>query len=313
MYRHKAGPRVLNRIAPGVEPAVFSRFHVIPMAATLGGLVTGLDLSAPLDDETFLELDHAYREYKVLLFRDQHLTGRQHIEFLMHWGELTDDQLTPSPGKDPYECLIEFTRDGATVGLENGWHVDGTFRLQPPAGTLLRAVEVPAIGGDNIYADMAAAYDNLEPDVQRRIETLTATHDWSMGAYAGKYADRVEYFQEILPPVAHPVVLRHPTTGRKTIFVNRFFTKCINGLSARDSDELLDHLCRQADVPEYQLRVHWEAGSVVLWDNIAVQHYGVNDYYPQLRRMARATYFGASEPWPGSDVGRSAASSLVGE
>ena len=300
MYRHKAGPRVLDRIAPGVEPATFTRFSVTPVAVTLGGLVSGLDLSQPIDDETFAQLDRAYQEYKVLLFRDQHLTGRQHIDFMMRWGPLTDDQLTPAPDKDPYDCLIEFTRDGSTVGLENGWHVDGTFRLQPPAGTLLRAVEVPPIGGDTMFADMAAAYDNLEPDVQRHIETLSATHDWSMGGYAGKYADRLDYFKEILPPVSHPVVLRHPTTGRKTIFVNRFFTKCINGLPQAESDELLDHLCRQADTPEYHLRVHWEAGTVILWDNVALQHYGVNDYYPQVRRMARATYFGASEPWPGA-------------
>jgi len=176
MYRHKAGPRVLDRIAPGVQPATFTRFSVTPVAVTLGGLVSGLDLSQPLDDETFAQLDQAYQEYKALLFRDQHLTGRQHIDFMMRWGPLTDDQLTPAPDKDPYDCLIEFTRDGSTVGLENGWHVDGTFRLQPPAGTLLRAVEVPLIGGDTMFADMAAAYDNLEPDVQRQIETLTATH-----------------------------------------------------------------------------------------------------------------------------------------
>ena len=83
-----------------------------------------------------------------------------------------------------------------------------------------------------------------------------------MGAYADKYADRLEYFRAILPPVVHPVVLRHPTTGRKTLFVNRFFTRCINDVSPDESDSLLDHLCRQAEVPEYQLRFHWEPGSI---------------------------------------------------
>jgi taurine dioxygenase len=140
----------------------------------------------------------------------------------------------------------------------------------------------------------------LAPDVQELIDGLTATHDWSMGAYANKYADQLEHFRTLLPPVEHPVVLRHPTTGRKTIFVNRFFTRCINGLSPSESDELLDHLCRQADVPEYQLRLHWEPGTIAFWDNLAVQHYGVNDYFPERRTMARATFFGSPDAWPGA-------------
>ena len=300
MYRHKAGPRLLDRLAPGVEPAVFSRIQVAAVGATLGGMVTGVDLREPLDDETFAELDQAWREYKVLLFREQHLTPRQHAEFLSRWGTLTDDQLTPTPDKNPLDCLVEFTRDGATPGLENGWHVDGTFRVQPTAGTMLRAIEVPPVGGDTMFADMAAAYDNLSPDVQRQIDGLTATHDWSMGAYADKYADQLEHFRTLLPPVVHPVVLRHPATGRKTLFVNRFFTKCINGLPSGESEALLDHLCRQAEVPEYQLRFHWEVGSIAFWDNVAVQHYGVNDYFPQRRTMARATFFGSPDAWPGA-------------
>ncbi|HUP73085.1 MAG TPA: TauD/TfdA family dioxygenase [Acidimicrobiales bacterium] len=312
MYRPKAGPRLLDRQAPGAAPGVYSRIHVTAVGATLGGLVTGVDLREPLDDETFAELDNAWREYKVLLFREQHLTARQHAELLSRWGPLTDDQLTPTADKNPIDCLVEFTRDGATPGLENGWHVDGTFRVQPTAGTMLRAIEVPAFGGDTMFADMAAAYDNLAPDVQRQVDELTATHDWSMGAYADKYADRLEYFRTILPPVVHPVVLRHPTTGRKTLFVNRFFTRCIDGLSPDDSDALLDHLCRQAEVPEYQLRFHWEPGSIAFWDNIAVQHYGVNDYFPQRRTMARATFFGAPDAWPGA-VAAGMVTSSVGE
>jgi taurine dioxygenase len=300
VYRHRAGPRRLDRVAPDAEPATFSRITVTPIGATVGGLVTGVDLREPLDDVTFDDLDRAWREYKVLLFREQHLTAQQHVDVLSRWGTLTDDQLTPTPDKNPLECLVEFTRDGATPGLENGWHVDGTFRVQPTAGTMLRAIDVPAVGGDTMFADMAAAYDNLAPEVQQLVDTLTATHDWSMGAYANKYADQLEHFRTLLPPVEHPVVLRHPSTGRKTIFVNRFFTKCINGLSPADSDELLDHLCRQADVPEYQLRVQWQPGTIAFWDNLAVQHYGVNDYFPQRRTMARATFFGPPDAWPGA-------------
>jgi taurine dioxygenase len=301
VYRHIAGPRVLQRLAPEQSSSTFSRFAVTPVGATLGGLVTDIDLSKPLDDETFAELDRAWREYKLLLFRGQHITNEQHVALASRWGTLTDDQLTPTD-KDPLDCLVVFTRDGSTPGLENGWHSDGTFRVQPTEGTMLRAIEVPAVGGDTIFVDMAAAYDNLPSDVQQRIDGLTAIHDWSIGAYAAKYGEQLAHFRELLPPVEHPVAIRHPVTGRKTLFVNRFFTRGIKGLSERESDELLDFLCRQADIPEYQYRFHWEPGSIAFWDNVAVQHYGVNDYFPAHRTMARTTFFGP--PWTPSNNAR---------
>ena len=161
----------------------------------------------------------------------------------------------------------------------------------PTLGTILRAIEVPPVGGDTLFADMAAAFDNLPPSVQRRIVGLTAVHDWSIGAYAGKYGDRLEELRAAHPPVEHPVVVRHPVTRRPTLFVNRLFTKEIKGLPAADGAELLDALCRMADLPELQCRWHWETGSVAMWDNVACNHYGANDYFPNRRVMARATFF----------------------
>ena len=300
MDRPIAGPRVLERLARGVEPGVYTRFDVEPVAASFGALVTGLDLRRPPDEATFVELERAWREYKLLLFRDQPLDAEQHARLTARFGAPTDDQLVPTADRNPVDCLVVFTRDASTPGLENGWHADGTFRTQPTEGTILRAIEVPPLGGDTLFADMAAAYDNLAADVRARIDDAVAEHDWSLGAYAEKYGDQLESLRALVPPVEHPVVLRHPRTGRRTLFVNRFFTKRILGLSERDSDELLDHLCRQADVPEYQVRFRWEPDSIAFWDNLAVQHYGVNDYYPGRRTMARATFFGDAAPWGGT-------------
>ncbi len=161
--------------------------------------------------------------------------------------------------------------------------------------TVLRAIDVPALG-DTLFVDMAAAYDNLPPAVKDRIEGLTAVHDWSIGAYGDKYRAKVEEFRDRVPPVEHPIVIRHPHTGRRTLFVNRLFTRCITGVDADESDRLLDLLCRQAEVPEYQCRFQWRPGSIAMWDNLGVQHYGVSDYFPQRRVMARAAIAGTAVP-----------------
>ncbi|HEV8297112.1 MAG TPA: TauD/TfdA family dioxygenase [Acidimicrobiales bacterium] len=277
------------RVAPGHTAAAFTRIAVEPVGATVGAVVTGVDLRQPIDDAQFHELDAALAEHKVLLFHDQYLTLAQHASFAARWGPLVDDHLIPSQRPDPVDNVVVFTRDADQVGLENEWHTDGTFRTVPTMGTVLRAIEVPDIGGDTIFADMAAAYDNLPDELKARVEPLRAVHDWSLGAYAGKYGDHLDEYRARVPPVAHPIVLRHPRTGRSTLFVNRLFTSHIEGLEPAESDALLDLLCRQAEVPEYHCRVRWRPGTIAFWDNVAVQHYGVNDYYPSRRVMARAS------------------------
>jgi taurine dioxygenase len=301
MEQTVAGPRVLERLAPGGKAGVYTRFEVQPVAPSFGAFVTGLDLRRPLDEETFVQLERAWREFKLLLFRNQPLEAEHQARLAARFGTPTDDQLVPTADRNPVDCLVVFTRDASTPGLENGWHADGTFRVQPTEGTILRAIEVPPLGGDTLFADMAAAYDNLSEHVHERIDGAVAEHDWSLGAYAAKYGDQLEELRTLVPPVEHPVVLRHPHTGRHTLFVNRFFTKRIVGLPEPESRTLLDHLCRQAEVPEYQVRLRWEPHTIAFWDNLAVQHYGVNDYYPARRTMARATFFGDSAPWQERD------------
>jgi taurine dioxygenase len=292
MYRHLAGPKTFAQ-PPG--PDAYRRITLQPVGASIGAAISGLDLRQPFDDETFEELDRALFDWKLLLFSEQHLTLEQHAAFAGRWGAIIDDQLILRKGGDPVDNLVVFTRDADTVGLENEWHSDGTFREVPPMATVLRAVEVPPLG-DTIYADMAAAYDNLAPEIQDRIDGLTAMHDWSLGKYSDKYGDHLEEFRRAVPPVEQPVVMKHPRTGRKTLFVNRLFTASINGLSTDESDQLLDVLCRQAEIPEYHCRLHWQPGTIAFWDNLSVQHYGVSDYYPLRRVMARAAIAGTAKP-----------------
>jgi taurine dioxygenase len=286
LYRHPTGPRVLNVRPEGTPAPVFDHVDVEPLGATIGALIRGVNL-AELSDEVAAELDQALLEWKVLFFRDQHLTREAQVAFARRWGPLTDDRLLTGPARDPRDLLVEFTRDAATAGLENEWHTDGTFRPVPTLGTVLQATHVPAAGGDTLFADMATAYDNLPGPLRARIDGLAAVHDWSLGSYAEKYGDHLGELQAQVPPVTHPVVLPHPRTRRKTLFVNRLFTKEIVGVEPDEGAELLELLCRQAEIPEYQCRFHWTNGSLAFWDNLAVQHYGVNDYFPQPRVMTR--------------------------
>lgn len=285
--RPLAGPRVLAR----PPRRSWRRLTLRPRGVTLGALVEGVDLRRPCDDELQAELEQALADWKVLFFVDQDLTLDQQARFAARWGRLTDDTLASSTAARLEDNVVVFTRDATTAGLENEWHADGTFRPMPTMGTMLRALEVPEIGGDTLFCDMAAAFDNLPPDVAKLAGTLQAVHDWSIGAYAGKYGERLAELQAANPPVVHPVVIRHPVTGRATLFVNRLFTKEILGIPADEGAELLDQLCRMADLPELQVRWHWEPASMVLWDNIACNHYGANDYFPQRRVMARTTFF----------------------
>jgi taurine dioxygenase len=289
--RPPAGPRVVRRLADGQQPSCPTRFRLVPQGPALGAVVEGVDLRLPCDPALHRELADALWEWKVLFFRDQHLTLEEHGAFASLWGDLTDDNLLPSRSYTVSDNVVVFTRDATAAGLENEWHTDGTFRPMPTLGTMLRAIEVPDVGGDTLFADMAAAYDNLDADLRDLITGLTAIHDWSIGAYAGKYGDRLAELRKAHPPVEHPVVIRHPITGRATLFVNRLFTSEIKGVPKEEGATLLDALCRMADLPEVQCRWRWEPGSVALWDNIACNHYGANDYYPQRRVMARATFF----------------------
>lgn len=300
--RPAAGPRVLER----PERRDYDRFRVRPVGSSLGALVERVELAKPCDDATFAELVQAFRDWKVLFFREQTLDPEQQALFCDRFGRLTDDTLVPMTAERLADNIVVFIRDATTAGLENEWHSDGTFRPMPTMGTLLRAIEVPEVGGDTLFADMAGAFTLLPDELKRRLVGLTAIHDWSIGAYAGKYGDRLEALRAAHPPVEHPVVIRHPATGRPTLFVNRLFTREIVGLPAEEGADLLDALCAMVDLPEVQVRWHWAPGSVALWDNVACNHYGANDYYPARRVMARATFFSREHvrllPWLGAET-----------
>lgn len=273
------GARRLTRPA-----ADFRLFGLDPLTGLIGAELD-LDLTAPLSAEVTAELRRALLEWKVLFFRDQDLTPERHLEIARIWGEPEANPFFPRAGA---AAISRLAKDARSMGMENIWHSDHSFLAEPARLSVLRAVEVPPCTGDTLWADMAAAYDNLPADVKSRIDALEAEHDWVASWGLLMTEEQIAELRERLPTVRHPVVKKHPETGRPTLYVNEPFTTRILGAD----DELLEYLRAQARVPEYQVRFRWAPGSVAIWDNWAVQHYAVNDYHPQPRVMERVAVAG---------------------
>ncbi|MEV0371888.1 TauD/TfdA family dioxygenase [Streptomyces sp. NPDC050636] len=292
------GRRILRRTPDGWDDRAYELFEVVPQGATIGAEIRGLDLSRPVSSALRDELNRALLEWKVLFFRGQHLSSAAQREFARNWGEL---ETNPLLARGDSKEVVRFDKAvdeaaGEVPTFENIWHADVTFRERPAMGAVLQLREVPPSGGDTMWADMAAAYENLAPEVRERINGAMAVHDYLPGFSRFYSAAQLMSFQAEFPPVEHPVVRCHPETGRRMLFVNASFTTRIVGLEEAESDRLLRLLFQQAHVPEFQIRFRWKAGDVAFWDNRATQHYAVNDYGTD-RRVAERVAIAGDRPY----------------
>jgi taurine dioxygenase len=268
----------------------WEHFEAAQVGATIGAELSGLDLREDLSGDVIGEIRQALLDYKVLFFRDQHLTAHQHVAFARRFGELEVHPFLKNNQELPE--LVRFEKSPEVGGYENGWHSDVTWRVEPSMGSILRALEVPPSGGDTLFSDMYAAYEGLDEETRELIDPLKAVHDYSQVFGLVIPPEKRDEMRETYPPVEHPVVRTHPETGRKLMYLNRFFGLRIVGLPEEESHALIDRLCRQAEIVEYQCRFRWQPGSIAFWDNRAVQHYASSDYWPARRVMERATIIG---------------------
>jgi taurine dioxygenase len=275
------GIRKLERTATGES---YKRFDVRPLSPLIGAELGRVNLADPIDEQMANELRRALLEWKVIFFRNQDITPERHLEIARLWGEPLVNPFFPVGTE---AGISRLAKDGQTAGTENVWHSDLSFLANPARGSVLRAIDVPAVGGDTMWADMAAAYDNLSDEVKERIDGLEAEHDWINIWDKHKPGERRDHIRERVPPAVHPVVKVHPETGRRTLYVNEPYTTRLLGLSEEESSALLSYLQLQARIPEFQVRFRWQPHSIAIWDNWAVQHYAINDYYPQRRVMER--------------------------
>ncbi|MEV5610597.1 TauD/TfdA family dioxygenase [Streptomyces sp. NPDC052225] len=288
------GRRVLRRTPEHWDDRPYELFGLVPQGATIGAEIHGVDLSRPLSPTLRAELNRALLEWKVLFFRGQHLSSEHQRAFALNWGELETNPLLARGDSDD---VVRFDKSAGSVPTyENVWHTDVTFRERPAMGAVLQLREVPPSGGDTMWADMAAAYDNLSHEVKDRIDGAVAEHDFLPGFRRFYGPERLARWQESFPPVTHPVVRRHPETGRRMLFVNTSFTTRILGVERAESDRLLRLLFQQAHVPEFQVRFRWQAGDIAFWDNRATQHYAVADY-GDARRVAERVAIAGDRPY----------------
>jgi taurine dioxygenase len=269
-------------------------FTVKPLTPTIGAEVLDIDLAKPMDVATLAAIRQTLLEWKVIFFRDQNITTDEHLAFARHFGEL---EVHPfAPHKPDYPEILAITHNKDRPGRENKWHSDVTWRECPSLGSILRALEVPDVGGDTLFSDMYAAYDNLPDDIKQKIDGAKAVHDFAhfraQMRKNGKTEAEIEAMNTQYPMVEHPVVRTHPETGRKGLYVNVAFTQHIVGMDKAESDALLAYLYAQAAIPEYQCRFRWRANSLAFWDNRACQHYAASDYWPAVRQMERVTIIG---------------------
>lgn len=266
------------------------------LSPALGAVISGIDLNAALNDEAQQGLQAALVEHQVLFLRQQFLQAEQQRDVAKLFGDLHIHPIYPA-----HERVAEvMVLDSHKQDLRDNelWHTDVTFIQTPPLGCVLSAQQVPEFGGDTLWASSTAAYAALSKPMQALLEGLSASHDIRKSFPATRFAltdadaARFEKAKQDHPPVSHPVVRTHPVSGKKGLFVSEGFTTHINELTETESDALLRFLFAHATHPNFQVRWHWQAGDVAIWDNRATQHFANFDYGVAHRIMHRATVLG---------------------
>lgn len=275
----------------------YSRIEVQRASPAVGAEIRGVDLAGPLPAGMIDEIQHALFQFGVVFFRDQQLTPDQHVAVARRFGEININRFFRTV--DGYPMIAEVRKEpDQDKNIGGGWHTDHSYDAAPAMGSMLYAREVPESGGDTLFASMYAAYDALSDGLRRTLEGLQALHSSRHAFGAQTYEARGDLKGRVLNPEAatqdavHPVVVRHPGSGRRALYVNPAFTLRFVGWTEEESQPLLRYLYEHAARPEFSCRFQWRAGSLAFWDNRCTWHYALNDYHGQRRLMHRITVEG---------------------
>jgi len=277
----------------------YKTIEASPLSPALGAEISGIDIARGIGDEQFDELRQAFVDYSVIFLRDQDISPDQHIAFAERWGKINVNRFFRATDTHP---LIAEVRKEADQKRNIGaaWHTDHSYDQCPAMGSILYAREVPSVGGDTLFASMYAAYDALSDGLKRMLSTMNAVHssrhafgdvayvDTDMEDLGGRLGNTDAATQDAL----HPVIIRHPLSGRPALYVNGDFTVKFEGWTREESQPLLDYLYAQACQNEFTCRFSWRQGSIAIWDNRATHHCALNDYFGQRRLMHRITIDG---------------------
>jgi len=285
--------------------ATNQRLRIAPATSVIGAHVEGIDLRNPLDAPTVAEISDALTRWKVLFFRDQPITHDQQIAFARNFGEITPAHpIHRGHEERPEVFVVESEKAKSQFGhgqerarfapprvTATGWHTDITFVANPALASILRGAVIPPYGGDTLWTNLVAAYEDLSAPIRDLVDHLQAVHRWH--GYNGE--TRAGYDTNQPPPSAvHPVVRVHPVSGERALFVNPTFTRYIVGLTDRENRQILDLLFDQIARPEFTVRFRWETDSLAFWDNRSTAHLGPVDLASADfdRRVERVTITG---------------------
>jgi taurine dioxygenase len=273
---------------------------VTPYSPSVGAVIEGLDLAQPISDAAMAQLRAALRDHGVIFLRNQHISPEQHITFARRWAPIDINRFFKAvPGYPEIAQVLKEAEQKTNIG--GGWHTDHSYDLVPAMGSILMARETPPMGGDTLFASMAAAFDALSPGLQRTLRTLRAVHSSKhvFGVEAGyakleEFKGRFGNSTSAQPDVVHPVVIKHPESGREVLYVNSGFTTRFEDWTVAESQDLLKTLYTHASRPEFSCRLQWEEGTIAFWDNRSTWHYALNDYHGARRLMHRITVQGTA-------------------
>ena len=276
------------------------RIEVRPIAGSIGAEIHNVDVSQDLDDPTIGDIRQALLDHCVIFFRDQTLDAERHKVFTRRFGDIFIHPNYKGTQADPE--IVEITRlpgDTRIVGEE--WHADTTMAAEPPMGAILYAKEVPPYGGDTVFANQYLAYESLSDGMKTLLAPLRALHSDRKvaGPQANMNAKRSTKVREDADwretVSSHPVVVTHPETKRKLLYVNHAYTTGFEGLTEEESKPLLGFLLDHGHRPEFTCRFRWETGSIAFWDNRVCKHLAIHDAGP-YRRMMRRTQICGTRP-----------------
>ncbi|MSP88282.1 MAG: taurine dioxygenase [Alphaproteobacteria bacterium] len=266
-----------------------------PIAGALGAEIGGVDLAQPLGGDVVAALRKALLDHLVIFFRDQNLSPDGLTRFGRCFGVL--GQYPFVQGLPDHPEVIEVKKlEHEKANFGGIWHSDTTYLDEPPMGSILHAVEVPASGGDTMFANMYMAHDALSPGMERTLAGLSGVSSSAKADVSRTREDRIasspgRKAKEVFEAV-HPAVRTHPETGRKALYVNVAHTVRFDGMTEEESAPLLGFLFNHQIKPEFTCRFRWRVGSLAFWDNRASQHNPINDYHGQRRIMRRITIAG---------------------
>lgn len=263
--------------------------QVIPLSSALGAEIRGVDLSGSMPGDVFGKILDAWHEHLVIVLRGQDLDEDAQVRFAERFGELSPIHTDHHSATNKAVMYIgNRKKDGKLAGAlplgEMQFHSDQCYQARPAMGTMLYAIEIPAEGGNTLFANGYQSYEALPVDVHEKVAGLKAVHVYD---YGGGVLDR----KFMVKPAegmwcAHPVARNHPATGRKSLYVNRLMTHHIEGLPAEESERILELMFRTLERPEFIYEHRWRVGDLVLWDNRCTLH-ARRDFDPNERRWLR--------------------------